>query len=139
VWQGRFSHDGRWVTFNGEKDGRSRIYVVPFRKALVPRSEWIPVTDSQWDDKPRFSHNDKLIFFMSTRDGFRCIWAQRLGPDMHPAGSPFAVYHSHQRRRTLGQSIADFQMDVGPNMIVFNQVERTGQIWLLEPAKHDAR
>jgi hypothetical protein len=112
---------------------------VPFRKALVPRSEWIPVTDSQWDDKPRFSHNDKLIFFMSTRDGFRCIWAQRLGPDMHPAGSPFAVYHSHQRRRTLGQSIADFQMDVGPNMIVFNQVERTGQIWLLEPAKHDAR
>jgi hypothetical protein len=30
-------------------------------------------------------------------------------------------------------------MDVGPKTIVFNQAERTGQIWLLEPAKHDAR
>jgi dipeptidyl aminopeptidase/acylaminoacyl peptidase len=139
VWQARFSHDGRWVTFNGVKDGRSRIYVVPFRKALVARSEWIPITDSPWDDKPRFSRDDKLIFFMSTRDGFRCIWAQRMGPDMHPAGSPFAVYHWHQRRRTLGASVADFQMDVGPNMIVFHQAESTGQIWLLEPAKHDAR
>jgi Tol biopolymer transport system component len=139
VWQAHFSNDGRWVTFNGTKDGRSRVYVVPFRKALVPRSEWIPVTDGQWDDKPRFAHNDKLIFFISTRDGFRCTWAQRLGPDMHPAGSPFAVYHCHQRSRTLGASIVDLQMDVGPNMIVFNQVERTGQIWLLEPAKHDAR
>ena len=139
AWLGRFSNDGRWVAFNGAKDGRSRIYVVPFRKALVPRSEWIPVTDNQWDDKPRFSHDDKLIFFTSNRDGFRCIWAQRLGPDMHPAGSPFAVYHFHQRRRTLGRSTTEFQMDVGPKTIVFNQAERTGQIWLLEPAKHDAR
>ncbi len=139
VWQAHFSSDGRWVTFNGTKDGRSRVYVVPFRKALVPRSEWIPVTDGQWDDKPRFSYNGKLIFFMSTRDGFRCIWAQRLGPDMHPAGSPFAVYHCHQRSRTLGASIVDLQMDVGPNMIVFNQAELTGQIWLLEPAKQNTR
>ena len=36
-----------------------------------------PVTDgSTWDDKPNFSFDDKLIFFTSDRDGFRCIWAQ---------------------------------------------------------------
>ena len=41
---------------------------MPFRKARVPRSEWIPITHGEWDDKPRFSSDDKLIFFMSGRE-----------------------------------------------------------------------
>jgi len=105
----------------------------------VPRSEWIPVTDGQGGDKPRFSYDGKLIFFTSDRDGFRCIWAQRLGPDKHPAGDPFAVYHFHQRRRSLGNlSDTEFLVAVGPKMIAFNQAETTGKIWLLEPSKNDA-
>jgi hypothetical protein len=57
---------------------------------------------------------------------------------MRSAGTPFAVYHAHQRRSSLepphwsgGTDIA-----VGPNMIVFNQAELTGDLWLLEPAKY---
>jgi Tol biopolymer transport system component len=139
TWNAHFSHDGHWVTFNATKDGRSEVYVVPFRKAPVPRSEWIPVTDGQGGDKPRFSYDGKLIFFTSDRDGFRCIWAQRLGPDKHPAGDPFAVYHFHQRRRSLGNlSDTEFLVAVGPKMIAFNQAETTGKIWLLEPSKNDA-
>ncbi len=139
VWQGHFSHDGRWVTFNGGNDGHSKIYIAPFRKAVVPRSEWIPISDGPSDDKPRFSRDDRLIFFTSDRDGFLCIWAQRIGPDMHPAGSPFAVYHGHQRRHSLGNIDGTmFQMDVSPNMIVFNRAELTGEIWLLDPPKREA-
>ncbi len=77
---------------------------------------------------------DKPIFFTSDRDGFLCIWAQRIGPDMHPAGPPFAVYHCHQRRHSLANIGGEvFQMDVGPNMIVFNRGDLTGEIWLLDP------
>jgi Tol biopolymer transport system component len=142
VWQAHFSPDGRWVTFNSTTKGRtlSRIYVAPFRKALVRRREWIAITDGGSDDKPHFSSNGKLIFFSSERDGFRCIWAQPLGPDMHPAGLPFAVYHFHERSRALrNMRIAAFDIEVGPNMVLFNQEERTGNIWLLEPAKRDGR
>ena len=58
---------------------------------------------------------------------------------MHPSGAPFAVYHSHERKRSLRNlDIATFDMAVGPNMVVFDQEERTGNIWLLEPAKRDA-
>jgi dipeptidyl aminopeptidase/acylaminoacyl peptidase len=136
--QTHFSNDGRWVTFNGIKDGRSQIFIARPHKGPVPRSEWIAITDGIWDDKPHFSADGKLIFFTGARDGFRCIWAQKLGPDMRSAGAPFAVYHAHQRRNSLepphwpgGTDIA-----VAPNMIVFNQAEVTGDVWLLEPPKH---
>jgi serine/threonine protein kinase len=138
TFETHFSNDGRWVTFNGVKGGRSQIFIARPRKGPVPRSEWIAITDGIWDDKPHFSADGKLIFFTGVRDGFRCVWAQKLGPDMRSAGTPFAVYHAHQRRNSLepphwpgGTNIA-----VGPNMIVFNQAQVTGDVWLLEPAKH---
>jgi Tol biopolymer transport system component len=137
IWNAHFSPDGRWVTFNVTKrDNTSQVYAVPFRKGLVPRSEWIPISDSGWDDKPHFSANGKLIVFSSDRDGFRCIWARPLGPDMHPTGDAFAVYHSHERRRSLRKlDLVTIDLADGPDMVVFNQEERTGNIWLLEPAK----
>jgi Tol biopolymer transport system component len=138
AYETHFSQDGRWVTFNGIKDGRSQIFIARPHKGPVPRSEWVAITDGIADDKPHFSADGKLIFFTGVRDGFRCIWAQKLGPDMRSAGAPFAVYHAHQRRNSLaiqgwsgGANIA-----VGPNMIVFDQEELTGDVWLLEPAKH---
>ncbi len=139
VWNAHFSHDGRWVTFNATPRGRgdsSEVYVVPFRKAVLPRSEWIPVTVGRGGDKPGFSGDDKLIYFSSDRDGFRCIWAQRIGPDKHPVDAPFAVQHFHQSRRSLSNLPIDvFEMVVGPKTIVFNQDELTGNIWLLDAGK----
>jgi Tol biopolymer transport system component/DNA-binding winged helix-turn-helix (wHTH) protein len=136
VWLPHFSGDGRWVAFLAAKGETSRIFAAPFRKGHVPRNEWISLSDGQWDDKPYFAPDGRTIFLVSTRDAYWCIWGQRLGPDMHPSGSPFAVYHWHQRRRSLTNvPITSFQTAVGPHMIAFNQAELTGNIWLLEPAK----
>ena len=133
AWQAHFSHDGRWVTFSATKDFKSpRIYVVPFRKALLPRSEWIAITGGGSDDKPRFSFDDKVIFFRSDRDGSRRLWAQRLSGDMRPDGAPFAVYPLGQGNR--GPIVSDDEIGVGPQRIVFTQVEAVSNIWLLEPA-----
>ena len=110
--------------------------MTPFRKTRSVQSDWIPITDGQWEDKPRFSHDDRLMFFTSSRDGFNCIWAQPLQADMHPIGVPFAVYHEHERRRALSNvTPPQVTIDAGPNMIVFNRAELTGNIWLLEPPK----
>jgi Tol biopolymer transport system component len=76
VWQTHFSSDGHWVTFVGIKDQRARLFVAPFRKQPIPRSDWILISDSGWDDKPHFSSNGKLVFFSSDRDGFRWLWQE---------------------------------------------------------------
>jgi len=139
LWQAHFSHDGRWVTFNATTNGTSHIYVAPFRKALVPRSEWIAITDGKWDDKPRFSYDDRQIFFMSSLgdlDGqvgrFR-FWAQRLKADMRPDGKPVAVYPSEKSQRS--PAFAGDEIGVGPKLVVFYHEQATGNICLLEPAK----
>jgi len=148
---GHFSHDGRWVAFTSapktefvSKNAKSRVYVAPFRKTLVPRSEWIQVISNTLDSQasaavlegfdPRFSENDKLIFFESDHDGFSCIWAQRLRADMRPDGDPFAVYHSHERKLPLSRAHGA-GLAVGPRTLLFERMQLTGNIWLLEQEK----
>jgi dipeptidyl aminopeptidase/acylaminoacyl peptidase len=126
------------VVFNATPNDRksSRIYVAPFRQAPVPRSEWIPVTHGDWDDEPRFSADDKLIFFMSNpRHRPHFLWEQRLRSDMRPDGNAVALHSPTDGRRVM----TDGGISVGPRVIAFNQTESTGNIWLAEPAKKDAR
>jgi hypothetical protein len=144
MWNAHFSHDGHWVVFNATKDPESsHIYVVPFRKAFVPRSQWIAITNGDWDDKPRFSFEDKVVFFVSGHAAPYRIWAQRLGPDMHPDGKPFAVYPGQVASAPAishdpNPKAASTDILVGPNLIIFTHDEATGNIWLMEPAKKGA-
>ena len=101
LWNPRFSPDDRWVSFNAVTAGRSRIFVAPFRSGMIPESEWIAITDGVWDDKPRWSADGDTLYFMSERDGFRCIWAQRLDGSKCPVGGVIPIFHAHQAQRSL--------------------------------------
>jgi eukaryotic-like serine/threonine-protein kinase len=133
-WEPSLSPDGAWVAFLAQALARSRIYVMPFRadQQHIPH-EWIAVTDgASWDDTPRWSPDGKAIYFISERDGFRCIWSQALdSATKHPVGAPAAVYHSHSARRSLlNVSLAVLSIAVANDKIVFNMGERTGNIWM---------
>ena len=135
LWQAHPSPDGRWVTFNAVGNNQSRIYIAPFRLASVPANEWIPLTDGDsWDDKPRLSSDGRILFFLSDRDGHRCLWRQPLKPDMHPNGPPEPVYHFHSSRPSfLAVDLNNLELTVGPRYLVFNLGEARGNIWMLDP------
>jgi serine/threonine protein kinase/dipeptidyl aminopeptidase/acylaminoacyl peptidase len=150
AWQLHFSHDGRWVVFNATPrppDQKwppevplksSRIYIALFRESVVPRSEWIPITEGEWDDKPRFSPDGKSIIFMTGRadeDGSHRLWSQRLKADMRPDGKPVALYSPPD---SLGVLMPE-DIWVGPGLVTFTQDDMTGSLWLLEPAKVGAK
>jgi hypothetical protein len=50
------------------------------------------------ENVPRWSPDGALLYFLSERDGFRCLWAQRLEPTAKtPFGPAVPVHHFHSR------------------------------------------
>ncbi len=93
---------------------------------MIPESEWIPLTEGVWDDKPRWSPDGNLLYFLSERDGFRRIWAQHLDVLKHPAGPAFPVFHAHDARRSLlSVQVGALELSLSRDKIIFNMNLRT--------------
>jgi hypothetical protein len=106
--------------------------VAPFKAyGAIGESAWIAIMD---DHVQAWCPDGKLLYVLSDRDGFRCIWAQRLDPaTRRTVGEPFAVFHSHDARISL-KNVHDtgWLMSLGRDGIVFTVGERTGNIWMAE-------
>jgi hypothetical protein len=116
----------------------SRIFVTPFRPGEpAPENQWVPAPDNPiWDDKPRWSPDGRLLYFLSERDGFRCLWALPFdAAKRRPSGPVFAVYHSHLARQSmLNLDLGPLDTAVAPGKFIFNMAERTGNIWMADLA-----
>jgi Tol biopolymer transport system component/DNA-binding winged helix-turn-helix (wHTH) protein len=134
LWQARFSPDDRWISFlAADAKGGTRLWIVPFSEGSLPREqEWIAVTDGeQWDDKPRWSPDGNLIYFTSLRDGFHCLWSQRLRPESRqPIGPAFPVQHLHSARLSVNNAgLVMLGTAVTRDKLLINLGELSGNIW----------
>ena len=80
-YDARFAPDGRWIAFHlALGPGRRQVFITPYRDGeFVEEGEWIRITESPGSDsRPDWSPDGSLLYFLSDRDGFSCIWAQRL-------------------------------------------------------------
>ena len=133
-----FSADDQWVAFQARKvdnDSARTIYITPFREGAAGSPEsWIAVTDgNQMDREAKWSPKGDLLYFLSERDGFRCIWAQRLDPKTkHPEGAPFPVHHFHHTQQSLTSlgSPGKVGLSVTDGGLLFSMAQTTGNIWI---------
>jgi len=123
---GRFSPDDAWIIFWDGTLGRS--YIARFQdESPLEESGWIAMGgNGGW------SPDGQLVFYGSSQDGYLCIWAQRLDPaTKRPIAQPFAVFHSHNARISLANQ-NDWTLAIGPDKMLFNMGELTGNIWMAE-------
>ena len=131
----RFSPDQRWVAFH-RLDGapRRQILVAPLEP--TPPEQWIAITEGDAMDRyPTWSADGNLLYWVSERDGFRCLAARRLHPaTKKPVGAMFYVQHLHSARRSMMYlpSVAAARPSVARDKILFTLTERTGNIWMTE-------
>src|SRR5262249_437473 len=96
--------------------------------------DWVAVTDgSNIDWHISWSPDGNLLYFLSHRDGFFCIWAQRLNPtSKQPTGAPFAIQHFHHAYQSLARLDRGdiIGMSVARGTMAFALRELTGNIWL---------
>ncbi len=138
LFEPHLSPDGRWLAVAvNTGQGRSRIWFAPFANDTAgAESTWIPVTeDAGFADKQRFSPDGGWLYYYSKRDGFGCVYAQRLDRATGlPSGPPVGITHFHSSRRSLANaSLGPLQIAVARDKLVFNMAEITGNIWLLIP------
>jgi eukaryotic-like serine/threonine-protein kinase len=140
LFQARFSPDDRAVLFIGCNSQAAavgcQIFVAPLKTDGTPATDnWIAIPhSSRWDDKPRWSPDGNLIYFISDRDGQFCLWAQRVQRrSKQLIGTPFPLYHFHNSRLAMNNVGTNFlEIDVSRNKIVMGLGELTGNIWSLQ-------
>jgi WD40 repeat protein len=127
------SPDRKWFSFmEWISADRTRLLVAPLGEAPIPESEWIPVTeDTSVVEENAWSPDGTILYYVSERDGHRCLWAQPLDPDTRvPQGEPVAMHHSHQLRQAIA-STADspHNMDLTADAVYFAMQEVESNIW----------
>jgi len=140
LWHAYYSWDDKWITFlmqTGADFDHFRVYITPSEN-FVPAGpdRWIQLTDGEYhDDKAQLSPDGNTLYFTSNRDGFMCMWAQRLDPkNKRPLGAPFAIQHFHGSQRVHSgiSQAADLELNVAKDKIVTNLDEVHSDIWMMD-------
>jgi hypothetical protein len=74
-----------------------------------------------FNKRPWWAPNGNLLYFLSTRDNYTCIWAQPLDPATKQArGEPKVVSHFHDARRSVNIGSTNlFGPAVGGGRVIF--------------------
>jgi hypothetical protein len=134
---GRFSPDKRWVALcAGTRDSAKReIVVVPNAPGRVlAENEWVPISEGQTSDRePFWAPDGRQLFFLSERDGFRCIWARPMDPRTGtPTGPAQAIAHFHHARELLRSpvpSTSAIGLTATADALIVTVAASTGNLW----------
>lgn len=125
-----------WVAFYADNGLRTRqifmVEVHQFQPAAA--QQWTAITDgANWDVDPAWSADGNRLYFLSQRDGHRCIWAQALDPrTKRPAGQPVPVRHFHSATQTLLHSRPNrgaVGLSAVRGRLFFSMEQHTANVW----------
>ena len=107
----------------------STLYTMP-----AGGGSWTPITDGKsWDDKPHWSPDGKMIYFISGHNGFFNVWGIRFDPAIgKPIGDAFQVTAFEHPALMIPQRMPWVEISVTQNRLALNLVQVSGNIWILD-------
>jgi Tol biopolymer transport system component/DNA-binding winged helix-turn-helix (wHTH) protein len=134
LYQARFSPDERWIAFeaipkSNDQPAESAVYASP-----ASSRSWIRITDGKhWDDKPHWSPDGKLIYFLSGRSGFFDVWGIRFDPIQGKAlGDPFPITALDSPGQMVPKFIPTVALSLTQDRLVLTVAQDSGSIWVLD-------
>jgi Tol biopolymer transport system component len=138
----KLSPDGKWVVFSPDRkleaSGTHQLVIAPFRITGPPISgeEWISITTPPGkNSNADWSPDGNRLYFLSNRDGHRCLWTQRLDPvNKTPAGEAREVQHFPRADLTLATEYFTYVLgpSVAADKIALGLIESRGNVWMVQ-------
>ena len=133
LWQGRFSPDGHWIVFEAEEyrpGHKSAIYVTP----AAGDGPWTRITEGKhWDDKPRWSPDGRIIYFVSERGGFFNVWGIHFDAvNGRTEGEPFQVTSFDSPRLMVAEVMTSVGLTLTQDQLIVTVSQVSGSIWVLD-------
>jgi Tol biopolymer transport system component/predicted Ser/Thr protein kinase len=132
------SPDNRWLAFRSQTGSSGQIFVSPFRPGSPPAvSEWVAITDSERDVRPcGWSPSSRMLYLVSSRDGFRCLYACPWDPEKgRPRGPVQLVGHFHNFRNVASGGTSVISTGAGnavmKDQILFDLPSNVSNIWTM--------
>jgi Tol biopolymer transport system component len=134
LYQSRFSPDDRWIAFEALPSSNNQYSASVVYVSAASGGPWIPITDGKrWDDKPRWSPDGKMIYFLSGRSGFYNVWAIRFDPVQGKAlGDPFPVTALDSPNEMVPKFIPTVAISLTQDRLVLTVAQDSGNIWVLD-------
>jgi Tol biopolymer transport system component/DNA-binding winged helix-turn-helix (wHTH) protein len=127
------SPDGRWIAFR-DRDGdsrRGRVAVVSARGG--DPSTWTFVPGDDPTDKPAWSGNGEVLYFLSAERGWLNVWGVRFDSRRGTAaGEPFKITNFDGPGAHILPNVRTAELSVGGGRLVVPVVRPKGGLWLLE-------
>ena len=138
LWQGRFSPDGRWIAFLAQKfrdPGAGVLAVMPSSGAEA--SHWRVLTDPNgWADKPRWSEDGRLLYYVKAESGFYNVWALPFdttrGTSTEP---PIQITHFESQAFHLRPTLEYLEPAVSSTRLILLMQETAGNIWTIDSVR----
>jgi serine/threonine protein kinase len=131
LWNADISPNGRWVLFQAQKETpvTSRLGIAD---RATGRIHW--VTDGGvWVDKPRWSVDGRLIYFISRQGGLFNVWAIGFDPDRGvPIGQPFQLTHFDRSGEQIPLDAGRVELAVARDRLAMPIINPVGAIWMLD-------
>jgi Tol biopolymer transport system component len=137
LFQPHFSPDGRWIAFQATTDTATGIDTALYVTSAAG-GPWIRFgPEKHWDDKPRWSPDGKMIYFVSGRSGFFDVWGIHFNPvDGTFVGKPSPVTAFKKPNLMISQRIEGAELSVTKDWLALLMEETSGSIWVLDNIEH---
>jgi WD40 repeat protein len=132
LYEAALAPSDRWVAFTlALPNGTASLYLAKVGDPPAAAGTWTKLAeDRNYIGSPAWSRDGKTLYYGSSRDGFVCVWAQRIAGDGKPLGEPFAAFHNHKSpdMKFYSQS----RVAAAPDRLYMMLGEFKGDLWSLK-------